>query len=63
MTCVHLQQLYKLCQENELSFSTSDLVHIVCKQCDKEEVCPSVLLNEYQAKHPDTDVDDSSSTA
>ena len=55
MTCVHLRQLYKLCQENELKFSGSDLLHIVCKQCEREEVCPSVLLDEYEATHPELD--------
>jgi hypothetical protein len=50
MTCVHLKQLYQLCQENELRFSGSDLVHIVCQQCGEQEVCPSVLSDEYEAK-------------
>jgi hypothetical protein len=50
MTCVHLKQLYQLCQENHLRFSGSDLVHIVCQQCGEQEVCPSVLSDEYEAK-------------
>ncbi len=44
MTCVHLQKLY------ELKISTSDLVHIVCKECGVKEVCPSVLFDEYDAE-------------
>lgn len=44
MACVHLQQLYQLCQEHHLRLSSSDLVHIVCEQCGKQEVCPSALL-------------------
>lgn len=44
MACTHLTQLYKLCQENKLSFSSSDLVRIVCKECESEEVCPSALV-------------------
>ncbi len=55
MTCTHLRQLFELCDENELRFSSSDLVHIVCKQCEREEVCPSVLLDEYESQHPDAD--------
>lgn len=51
MTCVHLQKLYQVCQENELKFSASDLLNIVCKQCQKQEVCPSVLFEEYEATH------------
>ena len=61
MTCVHLRQLYQLCQENDLKISGSDLLHIVCKQCEKEEVCPSVLLDEYETAHPD--LEDSSERA
>ncbi len=44
MACVHLNQLYQLCQEAQLRLSSSDLIHIVCKQCEKAEVCPSVLM-------------------
>lgn len=50
MTCVHLKELYQLCQENNLRFSGSDLVHIVCQECGEQEVCPSVLTDEYEAK-------------
>jgi hypothetical protein len=53
MTCVHLRQLYQLCQENDLKFSSSDLLHIVCRQCERQEVCPAVLTDEYDAKHPE----------
>ena len=54
MTCEHLQQLYQLCQKNELKLSSSDLIHIVCKICNKEEVCPSTLTAEYDVKQVDT---------
>ena len=57
MTCTHLRQLFELCDENELRFSSSDLVHIVCKQCEREEVCPAVLLDEYETQHPDSESD------
>ena len=50
MTCVHLQQLYKLCQENELKLGGTDLIHIVCRQCGEQEVCPAMLTDEYDAK-------------
>ena len=50
MTCVHLQQLYQLCQSNQLRLSSSDLIHVVCEQCEKQEVCPSLLTEEYDAK-------------
>lgn len=53
MTCVHLKQLYQLCQENDLRFSSSDLVRIICHECGFEEVCPSVLTDEYDAVESD----------
>lgn len=55
MTCTHLQKLYELCDQNQLQFSSSDLVRIVCKQCEREEVCPSVLVSDYDAVHGDAE--------
>jgi hypothetical protein len=57
MTCVHLQQLYKLCHEHDLKLSGTDLIRVVCQQCGEQEVCPSTLMDEYDAKklHPDAD--------
>lgn len=52
MTCMHLQQLYKLCQEQDLKLGGSDLIRVVCQQCDEQEVCPSILMDEYDAKQP-----------
>ncbi len=52
MTCVHLQQLYKLCQEHELKLGSSDLVRVVCQKCGQQEVCPSTLMDEYDSKPP-----------
>lgn len=53
MTCVHLKKLYALCQEEQLKIGGADLVRIVCTQCGEQEVCPSMLLEEYEAQHPD----------
>jgi hypothetical protein len=49
MPCVHLQQLFQLCQDHEIKLASSDLIHLVCTQCDEKEVCPSVLTDEYDA--------------
>jgi hypothetical protein len=49
---MHLQQLYKLCQEQDLKLGGSDLIRVVCQQCDEQEVCPSILMDEYDAKQP-----------
>ena len=50
MTCIHLQKLYKLCQEQDLKLGGSDLIRVVCRQCGQQEVCPSTLMDEYDAK-------------
>ena len=50
MTCVHLQKLYKLCQEHDLKLGGSDLIRVVCRQCGEQEVCPSTLMDEYNAE-------------
>jgi hypothetical protein len=49
MTCVHLRQLYKLCEEHDLKLSGTDLIRVVCNQCGEQEVCPSMLTSEYEA--------------
>lgn len=59
MTCVHLRKLFQLCEDNDLKFSGGELVHIVCKQCQLEEVCPSLLVDEYEAAHCDPEPDPS----
>jgi len=53
MTCIHLRQLYQLCEDNKLKIGGSDLIRIVCTQCGEQEVCPSVLSDEYESKHSD----------
>jgi hypothetical protein len=47
MTCIHLQQLVQLCEGNQIKLSSSDLIHMVCEQCGKKEVCPSALFEEF----------------
>jgi hypothetical protein len=51
MTCDHLRELYKVCREYDLKLGSSDLIRVVCKQCGVQEVCPSTLVDEYDAKH------------
>ncbi len=50
MACIHLQQLYDLCRENEIKLGGSDLIHLVCEQCGKQEVCPSMLVDHHDAE-------------
>jgi hypothetical protein len=58
MSCAHLKELFDLCIEQQIKIGGSDLVRIVCKQCGKEEVCPTLLLEEYEAQHPEEVEDD-----
>jgi hypothetical protein len=51
MTCVHLQQLYKLCKELDLKLGGSDLIRVVCRQCDAQAVCPSTLTFDNGLQH------------
>ena len=55
MTCVHLQKLYQLCQEHELKLGSSDLIRVVCHQCGEQEVCPSMMTDEYDAHESSQD--------
>ena len=55
MTCVHLRQLYKLCDEHDLKISGSDLIKIVCHECGEQEVCPSAILDRYDETEPAPD--------
>lgn len=43
MACEHLRELYRLCQEQKIRLGGLDLVHIVCTQCNKKDVCPTDL--------------------
>jgi len=55
MTCVHLKKLFQLCEENQLRFSSADLVHVVCDQCQHDEVCPTLLMDQYETQHPESE--------
>ena len=50
MVCNHLKELYELCESHQLRLSGSDLIRIVCKTCNEHEVCPSMLMDEYDAR-------------
>ncbi len=45
MPCIHLRQLYDLCEKHELRISSHDAIRIVCRQCEEQEVCPSSLTD------------------
>ncbi len=58
MPCKHLIELYDFCQTHNLKLSSTDLIRIVCPQCGVEDVCPSVLAEEYESKHHEPDGED-----
>jgi len=53
MPCKHLKALYELCETHGLKLSSSDLIRILCPECGTEEICPSVLWEEYEKRHPE----------
>ena len=53
MVCNHLKELYQLCEKNHLKLGSTDLIRVICKQCEQEETCPSVLMDEYDQQHPE----------
>lgn len=55
MPCVHLQQLYQLCRDSQVKLSSAELIHIVCRQCNQEEVCPSLLFEQYEEMNQEDD--------
>jgi hypothetical protein len=62
MPCKHLKELYDICQAHDLKLSSTDLIRIVCPTCGVEEVCPSVLCDEYDTRHADNSEDAPSET-
>jgi hypothetical protein len=48
MVCEHLKQLYQLCLDQKIRLSASDLIHVVCEQCGRKEVCPSNLRTDRE---------------
>jgi hypothetical protein len=54
MTCTHLHDLYQLCRDHQLKIAGSDLIRFVCEKCGEQEVCPSMLLDEYEAHEQET---------
>lgn len=51
MSCKHLQELYALCERYNLKITGAELVRIVCPTCGVDEVCPNVLIEEYERRH------------
>ena len=51
MVCNHLKELYELCESHNLRMGGADMIRIVCKTCNEHEVCPSMLMDEYDARY------------
>ncbi|HOP77573.1 MAG TPA: hypothetical protein PL064_02075 [Thermogutta sp.] len=68
MSCKHLQELYQLCHQYNLKLTGSELVRIVCPTCGVDEICPNVLMEEYDRRHspeeaPPTSADETKVTS
>ena len=61
MVCTHLSELYQLCEKHQLKLGGSDLIRLICRQCEQEETCPSVLMDEYDARQDTVTVVESTS--
>jgi hypothetical protein len=61
MPCIHLKELYAVCQAHHLRLSSTDLIRIVCPQCGVDEVCPSLLCEHYDARNPEAGAEKPSS--
>ncbi len=48
MPCQHQTQLYQLLEKTGVKLASSDVIRITCRQCGEIEVCPSVMLDEYE---------------
>lgn len=48
MPCVHLRELYELCEKHDLRIASPDAIRIVCRQCEEQDVCPSSLTDGEQ---------------
>ncbi len=50
MMCEHIKQLFQLCEEHDLKLSSSDIIRISCQECQRIEVCPATLADEYESR-------------
>ena len=60
MPCVHLQELFQLCEKHDLQIASHDAIRIVCRQCHEQEVCPSSLTDGEQVlelSQPDSEAE------
>ncbi len=55
MPCVHLRQLIQLCEQHQLKMGGSDVIQLVCEQCGQQEVCPDILMDEYDHRQGSDD--------
>lgn len=51
MPCSHLQELYEVAKKHDLKIAASDAVHIVCRQCNEEDTCPTALTDGEKVLH------------
>ncbi|MCP4079920.1 MAG: hypothetical protein GY819_02570 [Planctomycetaceae bacterium] len=50
MPCNQLKELYQLCEKNDFKIGSLDIVRLICKKCNVKEVCPAVLIEEYESE-------------
>ena len=60
MSCAHLKKLFDMCRQEDIKIGGTDMVRIVCNQCGAEEVCPTMLMDQYEALHEEQADDEAS---
>jgi len=48
-SCKHLHEIVETCQRNGVKLSSTDVIRMVCPTCGTEEVCPTLLCEQYDA--------------
>jgi hypothetical protein len=48
-SCKHLQEIVETCQRSGVKLSSTEVIRMVCPTCGTEEVCPTLLCDQYDA--------------
>jgi hypothetical protein len=64
MTCIHLKEINRVCEDSGLKLGRTDLIRVVCKECGDQEVCPanSIEMDEPSSEGGRSDSNESSRT-
>lgn len=52
--CENLLRICEFVENNDRTKSTSDVIRVVCRHCNRIEVCPSVTFDEFDTRALET---------